>query len=498
MADLSQLQEAAAAVRHSPHAVSAWEEAEGLAAELDRPDDIVSLYTETLVGAVEPQIAEMIGERAGGFCDEWFGDDPAILEKILVRVTELAPASDTALQRLSVIYTVAERWADALGLYDRAVDVTRDKARRIRLLREAAQLAKDVANQPDKAIGYYQRLLPLTPEDGQVSQSLERLLERHERWPDLIALWEGRLDGLSKKDRERSRSRIAAVWLDNLGDPQRALAAAKPLLGEADDDREPTQLLERILASANANRAVRDAALDLLRAHHDQAGRPREVIRVLEKVIALDPSASGGLHEEAGARLAELDDLPAAMDHYAALLAMVPGSAATEEKLRQLAERGGHHDRYADGVAAAARASQDATRQVELLREAARTRIERLSDTGSAIELLVEATRASGAAEHEQLTVARRLAELYGQTNQPRERLAMLERQAQLEATDAARSSILSEAAKLAESLGDTERALMLWERRIDSDPSDLSGLDARIGILGAQQRWDDLVAALE
>lgn len=498
MADLSHLQEAAAAVRHSPHAVSAWEEVEGLAAELDRPDDIVSLYSDTLRGEVEPQTAEMIGERAGGFCDEWFGDDPAILERILVRVIELAPASDSALARLSVIYTVAERWNDALGLYDRAVDATRDKSRRVRLLREAAQLAKDVANQPDKAISYFQRLLPLTPEDGQISQSLERLLERHERWADLIALWESRLDGLSKRDRERSRSRIAAVWLDNLGDPQRALAAAKPLLREADDDRESTQLLERILVSDNASRTVRDAALDLLRSHYDQTGRPREVIRVLEKVIALDPATSGPLHEEAGSRLAELDDLPAAMDHYAALLAMVPSSSATAEKLRQLAERGGHHDRYADGVAAAARASQDATRQVELLREAARTRIERLSDVEAAIALLVEATQVTGAAEHEQLSVARRLAALYAQTDRPRERLGMLERQAQLEATDAARSAILSEAAKLAETLGDTERALLLWERRIDSDPSDLSGLDARIGILGAQRRWDDLVAALE
>ncbi|HEU4727785.1 MAG TPA: hypothetical protein VFT22_07855, partial [Kofleriaceae bacterium] len=498
MADLSQFQEAAAAVKHSPHAVSAWEEVETLAADLDRPDDIVALYTETLAGAVEPQIAEMIGERAGGFCDEWFGDDPQILEKILVRVIALAPASDSALQRLSVIYTVAERWTDALGLYDRAVDATKDKARRVRLLREAAQLAKDVANQPDKAIGYYQRLLPLTPDDAQVSQSLERLLERHERWAELIQLWESRLDSLGKRDRERSRSRIATVWLDNLHDPQRALTAAKPLLAEADDDREPARLLERILESPNASKSVRDAALDLLRSHYDQTSRPREVIRVLERVIALDPSASGPLHEEAGSRLADLDDLPAAMDHYAALLAMAPGSSATEEKLRQLAERGGHHDRYADGVAAAARAAGDATRQVELLGEAARTRLERLNDTEGAIRLLVEASQTTGASETEQLVVARKLAALYAQTDQPRERLGMLERQAQLEANEVARSSILSEAAKLAESLGDTERALLLWERRIDSDPSDLSGLDARINILDSQQRWDDLVDALE
>ena len=124
MADLSEFKEAAAAVKHSPHAVSAWEEVESLAASLDKPDDIVALYTEALAGKVEPQVAEMIGERAGSFCDEWFGDDPAVLEKILVRVMKLTPGSESALQRLSVIYTVGERWSDALGLYDTAVVAT--------------------------------------------------------------------------------------------------------------------------------------------------------------------------------------------------------------------------------------------------------------------------------------------------------------------------------------------------------------------------------------
>src|SRR6187402_2052348 len=196
MADLSQFNEAAAAVKHSPHAVSAWEEVEGLAAELDRPDDVVALYNDALATKVEPEVAEMIGERAGQFCDEWFGDDPKVLEQILVRVVALAPASDSALQHLSVIYTVAERWNDALALYDRAIDATRDTGRRVRLLREGAQLAKDVANQPD---------------NGQISQSLERLLERHERWQELIGLWEGRLESQTRKERERTRVRIASV-----------------------------------------------------------------------------------------------------------------------------------------------------------------------------------------------------------------------------------------------------------------------------------------------
>src|SRR5438874_1108097 len=138
MADLSRFKEATEAVRHSPHAVSAWNEAEELARDLDKPDEIVALYSETLAGKLEPNVAEMIGERAGAFCDEWFGDDPSILEKILSRVNALAPASDSALQRLSVIYTVAERWTEALKLYDTAIGAAKDKARRVKLLREAA------------------------------------------------------------------------------------------------------------------------------------------------------------------------------------------------------------------------------------------------------------------------------------------------------------------------------------------------------------------------
>src|SRR5689334_13569710 len=103
MADLARFEEATAEVKHSPHAVSAWEEAESLAGELDKPDDIVALFNEVLTAKLEPEVAEMIGERASSFCDEWFGDEPKVLEKILTRVMQLAPASESALQRLSVL-----------------------------------------------------------------------------------------------------------------------------------------------------------------------------------------------------------------------------------------------------------------------------------------------------------------------------------------------------------------------------------------------------------
>jgi tetratricopeptide (TPR) repeat protein len=498
MADRAELDEAARAVRAAPQSTAAWDEVEDLAADLDSPDDVVALYREVLADDPATEIAGMVGERAAGFCDEWFGDDPKVLEGILVRVLELAPKNEAALQRLSVLYTHGERWDDLLRLYDRALEATKDKRRRTRLLREAAQLAKDVANQPDKAIGYLQKLLPLAPDDAQVGQSLERLLERHERWADLIALWEGRLDSQSKKDRDKSRARIAACWLDNLADPGKALAAVRPLLAIADDDKEACSLLERIIESPHAQRNDRDAALDLLRSHYDATARPREVIRILERVIEIDPTHSQALREEAGARLAELDDDSGAMDHYASLLALQPESSVTQEKLRQLAQRSGDFARYAEGVAAAAPGTANIARRVELLAEAARTRAEVLHDTPGAIELYQAALAQDGAGEQEQLLVSRRLSELYARAERPADRLAVLERLADLEPDASARRSVLGEAARLAETLEDTDRALGLWQRRITDDPNDLPALDARIGLLEGSGRWTDLVTALD
>jgi len=45
-----------------------------------------------------------------------------------------------------------------------------------------------------------------------LEKGLERLLERYERWADLIALWEGRLESASRKDREKSWLAKLMFW----------------------------------------------------------------------------------------------------------------------------------------------------------------------------------------------------------------------------------------------------------------------------------------------
>src|SRR5690606_11239615 len=100
--------------------------------------------------------------------------------------------------------------------------------------------------------------------------ALERLLEKHERWRELIDLWEREIDH-AKVGRAALRVKIATVWLDRLADPSRALDTLRLLFAEADRarDDDASALLERVLTAERASPAIRDAALELLRSHYE-------------------------------------------------------------------------------------------------------------------------------------------------------------------------------------------------------------------------------------
>ncbi|MEM9491605.1 MAG: hypothetical protein AAGC55_20840, partial [Myxococcota bacterium] len=203
------------------------------------------------------------------------------------------------------------------------------------------------------------------------------------------------------------------------------------------------------------------------------------------------------LREEAGARLASLDEDVAAMDHYAALLALNPIHPVAQERMLALARRSGEFARYAEGIAGAAANCDNIPRKVGLLAEAARIRLDMLEDESGAIELYQAALAQEGLPPDEEPRVARRLAELLARADRSAERLGVLERLATIETSPSSRRTVIGEAARLAESLGETDRALALWQTRIDDNADDLFALDAMVALLESNQRWQPLIASL-
>jgi tetratricopeptide (TPR) repeat protein len=518
------------AAREMPETRPLWDRAEDLARALSRPDEVAALYEEVLARSLGRELALAIGERAVQFYEEWF-EDPSRVVRVLERVLELDPAADWAFDRLKLLLDSAERWDDLFALYDRALDSATGK-KRVGLLEDAAQTAKDFADRPDRAIQYLEQLLEIRPRDAKLAGALERLYERQGRHRELVSLLAARLPSLKPSEARRTRARVAALWLDELGDPAGALDAIEPLLQRPDEVANGSanaewSLVERILAAAPTNdsrksasppssnrsqarrsrkseppatASVRQRAAAWLHEHYARTGRDADLARVM--LVELESVRTTSERVARHLRIAELyeqlGDAPAALEQVGSAVVLDPADDGRRAKLAELAERTGKLTRLADLLAAASGACEDAALRVALVMQAAAVRADSVGDAAGAIGLLGLVLAAPGVPDADVLTAARRLEALLEAAGRDTERLDVVERIASVEGDAAARRDARGRASKLASRLGQTERAIALWELRVAEDERDAEALDGLVELLEREGKSEPLARALE
>src|SRR5262249_12456086 len=155
------LEAALRAASAAPERDEAWDEAERLAAAHQRPTDVAELYRHVLGRDLPKELGVSLGDRAAQFLAEWY-EDPSPPIDVLRRVLDIDPAVTWPFERLSVLYTNAERWSELLALYEHVLPHA-DAARRTVLLNEAAHVAKDFAGDGDRAIAYFEQLFAMRP-----------------------------------------------------------------------------------------------------------------------------------------------------------------------------------------------------------------------------------------------------------------------------------------------------------------------------------------------
>lgn len=486
------------AAEGSPDSDDAWAHVEQLADQLQRPDEVAAAYREALEGKLTPAVRARIARRAVQFHEEWFGDNPEAMHSLLGRIIEVDPTADWAFEQLTVVLTVGERWADLLGLYDRALETTTDKSRRRQLLDDAAHVAKDFADDPARAVDYMQAQLDLDPENNKLASTIERLLERQDRHADLVEHWRRRLPRQAVEDARASRVRIAACLVDHLQAYDTSLAELSALLDEAPSYGPACEQLERILSSDDPDLATRMNALGLLRKSYSTAQKSDDVIRVLTSAIAFAPDDDRPkLRREVARALAIKGDDAAALGQYADLLAEAPADGDARRQMRILARRSSLHEPFSAALQRAAEAAEDDGQRITLLLEAAEVSHEKLDDTETGIELYQRIVDMSQADPSLALSAAHRLNELLAAAGRSEARLAVLEQLGQLERAAVVRRAVLADAARLASELGDVDRALGAWEARLAADESDLEALNELLEVLEAHERWPALSDAL-
>ncbi|MFH1436734.1 MAG: hypothetical protein ABIJ56_13585, partial [Pseudomonadota bacterium] len=488
------------AVEASPDSEDAWNHVEDLNEKIQKPEEVAGLYRKTLDRKLARDVLETVAQRAVSFFEEWLGDDPAALSGLFSRIVEIDPEAEWVQERLTMIFTVAKMWDELLALYDKILAATKDAAKRERLLDEAAHVAKDFANKPALAADYLKQLLELKPGNTQLMASLERLLERQGGWQELIGLWQSQIPTLSADEIRDTRLRIANCYFEKMDDHARALEELRALVEGSPGHEEGTKLLERILEldADTAGTGVRRAALDILVKNYDAIDKPEEAVRVIEAGLEFaDEEEALGLRRKAAGMLAGLGRELEAMEHCAVLLKKHPDNAEVRKNLLALADKSGRFDLYAGRLVEIADGCSDEGQQLMLLAEAAGIRKDKLDDAAGAIDLYKRVLDSPAADRSTALAAAHVLNDLLDDAGRDEERLAVLERLADMDQASSIKRFVQGEAARLAERLEDSQRALALWNSRLEADGQDQEALGATIELLRAGEKWDELVGAL-
>lgn len=540
------------AVRRLPGEPALWDRAEHLARQASLPEPLADAYEEVLrpvdgdassEGAAGAALADAdaleVGQRAVAFFEEWYEDGSRVV-RVLERMLEIDPADLWAFDRLKLIFDAQERWDDLFALYDRAA-ADADEARRIDLFEEAAQIAKDFANHAERAIDYFEKLLALRPGNARLMSALERLYERHGYHRELITLRGVRLEGLPHAEAQEERARIAELWMDALDDPSSALiviedivaseAAARSLEEGEEVEAESvdvTPLLERVLATAPVTADIRETvppppggrrdsyvptapqrglvrqrAAALLKARYAAPGKEADLARVLEVELEVVKSVEERVrrHQQIAAIYAQLGQDDEALEHVVQLVMLEPEVGVHREELAALAARTGRFDRLAEVLVSAAEDANDDALEIELLMSAGDVNARSIDDVDRAIELYFRVLSLAGAAKGDAdaalLEACRRVEPLLERAGRRGDRLTVLERLAALEHDPDVRWHVLGEAARLAMSEGEDERAIFAWEGRLEARALDPEALDGLVSLFEKAERHRPLIDAL-
>jgi tetratricopeptide (TPR) repeat protein len=495
-ATVEDLKAAIAAVVETPASVSAWDEAENLVGQLQKPDDLADAYRKVIKPGLDIDLVTSLGQRALRFFEEWYAGETDRVVEFLREVLVVDPNADWALERVTIVLSVHQRWDEVLVTYDQALSSVAEPARRLRLLQEAAGVASD-ADMPDKAIGYLQELFNQSPAAPDTAASLERLLEQHGRWQALVDVLRIRLPLLPGPESDETRLRLALLCGEKLGQPEQALDEVERILANnrVSDDTQACAVVERVLTNAEVSSATRARALDILRTRHTLKNRPERLVAALKSALSFaDSTGRQALVREIAELHYRHGDLAAAREQMVEMLAMEPNDTALRVRLKYLAEVTEAPQAYRRGLLAAAEATLDAKLRVAYWLEAAQIGDESASDAVGLYHKVID----DGAAQPAQVLIAlRRLTQLLQGESVAAERLTVLEKLATLESLAGVRRGLLGEAGRIAAERGEIERAIALWEKRLQVDDRDRKALDTLADLLSSAGRWADFAGLL-
>jgi tetratricopeptide (TPR) repeat protein len=317
---------------------------ERLAVALQRPLPLVELYSQIALELADGDLQLRALQHAANQAYQVLGERQRALG-LYRRILEIAPEHTLALDRLESIYAELADWESLLELYGHRAELATDLESRRSYRWKAAVLCEERLSRPSHAIGHYEAVLELVPEDLQAIIALERLYQADARWQDLAHILEKQIGfGDDIAQVVALHYRLGELYELRLGEKALALEHYRAALSGDAGHESTVVALERLLEDPE-HRAGAAEALEPIYGGNQQWDR---LIRIYE--IRLDAASDpmerlligkrlGRIHEE------QKEDLDGAFTWYSRVFRDEPTDSHNLDTLTRLANV---LDRWAD------------------------------------------------------------------------------------------------------------------------------------------------------
>jgi tetratricopeptide (TPR) repeat protein len=369
-------------------------------------------------------------------------------------------------------------WQARIAQYEKEAKATTDKAASAALFLEVGRIWEEQLGKQRNAARCYERAFHLAPSDGAVLHAARRLFTEVDNPAMTAKIMEAEVE--ASRDAEQKGALLAekAVLLE-----QR--------LGNAEE-------AQRVFGQALDVWAAEPLAIHSLEQLHLSRGEHEALYRVYQSALSVAQGEERRLPLLiAASQLAEdhLDDVPAAIAHYEAVLALAPRHVFALAALRRLYAVAGRWEDLVRVLSASAEAADSAESATAHLMAAAKVELDRLRAPERALVSMLRALERSP----KDLVLLRDIEWLYAANDRFQDVAKVLRRE--LEVTeDPAEVGPISHrlGVVLEERLGRAEEAIPAYARAVELSPGHVPARQALGRLYQRFERWTDLAALFE
>ena len=410
------------------------------------------------------------------------------------RALTFDPSDASLARRLASAYKRTNAWQDLLALFQERERFADTDAERVSILHDIDRTEADHLEAYGDAIETYHRILELAPRDEVALVQIDELLAREERWDDLAEHLHLRMERVRGTGVELDlQCRLGVLTHAHLADTDRGIDLLEDVL---ERDHEHEDALEALTEIANEDaHAIRVA--DILEPIYRRAGNWEREVDILElrlrqadddsdKVAFL--SSIARLQEESGG------DPKAAFGAWKRALLIVPTADEPRAALDRLSAELENWDEYVDTYERATNAPQAAELRESLLLRVAQVNDEKRGDPRAAIrdyQRVLEADPTSESALSGLQMLYTMVGDWQGLTDLLEHRIGHTDK------TSARVHALNHLGALWEEELGDSKRAVEVFERTLSEDAADPDALFALDRLLSNTDQVDRLAEVL-